>query len=460
MIATVGVRPGDALDTYLEALAAANGITLRSLMERTGILDDTDRFPALWGAVIADRHAARLFDAVGIDAHEMTLSRYHPNALDLDGLDPDRPTSMRAVLRRQWLHVAGSRYCPECLQAGRHWQIAWKLPWTFACTTHRAWLHDTCPQCERRPRTYGDKPTTQPAFATVVSDPTRCPNRAQAGHTRAGRAAAPCGANLAEVNSTRCPAPILATQRTINSWLNSPTTVLLGEPTSTRDAFHTLQACCVWLDAAGNDQSGRRPWLTPPSRATDIGNRTRNAIAAIGGDWDTAVDQLALPLAPLLQGSPSARMALRERTARHPLSDELADTIGAHFERTSTRQRRRATQLLLPLDGTTIEELIAAIDQNIDYRALRELTGVDNRSDILRDAFIVDAVIAAGARTSAHAVDLANLETGAVKRHSYVRYLINRNGNRVPWLAHVDRLGNGDGSACRPDKDDDTNNEG
>lgn len=439
MIATVDAQRGDALDTYLEALAAANGVTLRSLMERTGVLDDTGRFPALWGAVIADRHADRLRDTVGIDAHQMTLSRYHPTALDLHGLDPDRPTSMRTVLRRQWLHIAGSRYCPECLRAGRHWQTAWKLPWTFACTTHRVWLHDICPDCERRPRTYGDKPTTQPAFSTVVAHPSRCPNRARTGHSNIGRAAAPCGTDLSRVPSTRCPTVTVKAQRSINNWLNALTVEFLGRTVAARDAFHTLQAVCIWLDA-GNDRTGSRPWLTPPTSAIDIGNRTRHALSALTDDLETAADRLAEPLAPAIRGRPSARMALRDRTARNPVSDELADAIAARFERTSTRHRRRATQLLLPLSGVTIEGLIDTIDDNIDYDAFRILTGVVNKSAILRDAVIIDAVLAAGARTAAHAVDLANLEPGAVKRHTYIRNLVNRNDKRKPWLALLDRL--------------------
>lgn len=440
MLASVDHRAGDALDTYLEAVAAANGMTLRSVFERTGLLDERGRLPALWGAVTTDRHAARLADATGIDTNTMTLTHFHPHAVDLDGLDPDRPTSMRAVLRRQWLHVAGSRYCPDCLTAGRHWPIAWKLPWSFACTTHCTWLHDVCPDCQRRPRTYTAKGTTQPSFTTIVPDPNRCPNSGGPGRTGVGRAARPCGADLARVESVRCPTDVVVTQRAIRRWLDSSSVEVLGETTSTRSAFHTLQAVCTWLDAAEGVQDRQRPWLTPPERAIDIGQRTRRAIAALDGDVDTAAEQLALPLAPLLKGAPSARSALRERVAPHPLSDELADTLGARFERTSTRQRRRATQLLLPLNDTTVDELVAAVDTRTDYPALRELTGVDNRLDILRDAVIIDVLIAAGAKTAAHASALADLRPGAVKRNRYVHRLINQAHNRSGWLAHVDRL--------------------
>lgn len=440
MLVSVEHREGDALDTYLEAVAAANAMTLRAVFQRTGLVDDRGRLPALWGAVATERHAKRLANTIGIDTNAMTLTRFHPHAVDLTGLDPDHPTSIRTVLRRQWLHVAGSRYCPDCLTAGRHWSVAWKLPWSFACTTHRTWLHDVCPDCQRRPRTYTAKGTTQPSFTTIVPDPNRCPNSAGHGRTGAGRAATPCGADLRRVESVRCPTDVVATQRAIRRWFDSSSVDVLGETTPTRSAFHTLQAVCVWLDAAEGAQARQRPWLTPPERAIDIGQRTRRAIAALDGDFDTAAEQLALPLASLLKGAPSARTALRERVARNALSDELADTLSARFERTSTRQRRRATQLLLPLNDTTVDELIAAIDTQIDYPALRDLTGVDNRHDILRDAVIIDVLIAAGANTAAHASDLANLRPGAVKRNRYIHRLINQANNRRGWLAQLDRL--------------------
>jgi hypothetical protein len=47
----------------------------------------------------------------------------------------------------------GSRYCPQCLAArnGR-WMLTWRLPWSFACTTHGAVLADDCPACGQAPR--------------------------------------------------------------------------------------------------------------------------------------------------------------------------------------------------------------------------------------------------------------------------------------------------------------------
>jgi len=439
VLATVDHAPGDALDVYLEAVAAANGMTLRSVFERTGLLDDCGRIPALWGAVVTDRHADRLADVLGVEAHSMTLMLFHPNGVDLDGLDPDRPTSMRTVARRQWLHVAGSRYCPDCLAHGRHWPISWKLPWAFACTTHHTWLHDICPDCERRPRTYTAKGTTQPSFTTIVPDPNRCPNSAGTRRSGVGRAAAPCGHDLRQVPALPCATSVVNTQRRLHDWLDASKVEVLGSVTTPREAFHTLQAVCIWLDAATGIQKRTRPWLTPPAHAVDIGTRSSRAIAALSADIDSAAEQLALPLEPFLRGTPSAHTALRERVAQNTHGDELANAISSRFERTSTRQRRRATQLLLPLNDATVDRLITAIDDHIDYPALQELTGVHNRHDILRDAVIIDVLIAAGAKTAAHASALAELAPGAVKRNRYIHRLINQANTRDGWLAHLGR---------------------
>lgn len=437
LVVSVDARPGASLDTYIEDCARANHLSLRGFGDSIGLLDDRHRFPPMWGAAVTDRHHRILADELGIDAYAMTLHRFDGNAVDLDGLDVDRPTSMRTVMRRRWLTIAGSRYCPECLNEQRPWQIEWKLPWSFACTRHRVWLHDTCPECQRRPRTYGNKPVSQPAFTSTIPHATRCPNRQRTGTTSSGRAATPCRTDLARTTATRCPARVVRTQRTIAHWTRQTHTTLLGEQRTTSDAFHVLQSVCVWLDHTSTHRN-RRPWISPPASAHDLGVRATNALDALAIDRiDDAAEQLAFPLSSLLTSTPSARTALRERVARNELSDELADLVARRFERPATRQKRRATQLLLSLDGTTIEDLIANVDRNLNYAVLRKLTGVDNATHILRDAVIIDAAVGAGARTKAHAADLAQLSAGAVRRHGYIRRLVNQADNSETWLNNV-----------------------
>ncbi|WP_064031427.1 MULTISPECIES: TniQ family protein [Methylomonas] len=47
------------------------------------------------------------------------------------------------------LNATRLRYCPLCLQEAHYWRIGWQLKLASACTHHRVWLHDVCPQCYR-----------------------------------------------------------------------------------------------------------------------------------------------------------------------------------------------------------------------------------------------------------------------------------------------------------------------
>src|SRR6266700_2217450 len=65
----------------------------------------------------------------------------------LDDAVLDRYPLLGAARRR------GSRYCPSCLaERDGRWLLAWRLGWTFACTTHGVLLCDTCPACGQAPR--------------------------------------------------------------------------------------------------------------------------------------------------------------------------------------------------------------------------------------------------------------------------------------------------------------------
>ncbi len=76
----------------------------------------------------------------------MTLARYQGTGLAEVTADPGRPRTPR-----WWRQLTGSRYCPRCLAVnGGRWMLAWRIPWTFACTACQVLLADTCPDCGRR----------------------------------------------------------------------------------------------------------------------------------------------------------------------------------------------------------------------------------------------------------------------------------------------------------------------
>ncbi|MGH3167080.1 MAG: TniQ family protein, partial [Trebonia sp.] len=125
--------PGECLDSWLEALARRNGISVSVLLPAFG-----------WKAPPS---AARLSPAVapGTLRRAETQAGRPGGRLDSAVFDPYLPLG---PVRRD-----GSRYCPQCLAAsGGRWMLSWRLPWTFACTVHGTVLADDCPACGRPPR--------------------------------------------------------------------------------------------------------------------------------------------------------------------------------------------------------------------------------------------------------------------------------------------------------------------
>ncbi|MFF2375100.1 TniQ family protein [Streptomyces xiamenensis] len=148
--------PGEALDSWLEALSArldtTQGETLHHLgfPARTQHRGAEQKQPPDWTIMLRDQETNQLADSSGLPPEtitQMTLARYFPHAiqLDLDRRHVDR--------RTLWGRGSGSRFCPDCLHEnyGR-WQLSWRLGWAFACTRHYRLLADCCPACERIPR--------------------------------------------------------------------------------------------------------------------------------------------------------------------------------------------------------------------------------------------------------------------------------------------------------------------
>lgn len=165
--------PGEAMDSWLEALAARSQSAWGDLLDAVG-LTYTEK-----GAPLP---SSRLLEAMSIDLTAVATATGVPHdvltSMTIDALC----RGSTDIETRQHL-LPGSRYCPSCLAGnGGRWALWWRLRWAFACPTHLCLLVDECPRCGRAPRTRAMplwmEPTparcTHPAPDTLGRRPPRC----------------------------------------------------------------------------------------------------------------------------------------------------------------------------------------------------------------------------------------------------------------------------------------------
>ncbi|MEV0669356.1 TniQ family protein [Mycobacterium sp. NPDC050441] len=134
--------PGEALDSWLEALAQRHGVYFGDVLHRCGIASTG---PGGWVRLLDRDTFGRIADVTGFspcDIDAMALPR-----------NPGARTGTSTRLARNlpsgpWDWRANSRYCPHCLNGnGGRWKLVWRLNWTFACLDHNCLLADACPEC-------------------------------------------------------------------------------------------------------------------------------------------------------------------------------------------------------------------------------------------------------------------------------------------------------------------------
>jgi hypothetical protein len=198
--------PGEALDSWHEALAARLHATLADLTAAMFPARLPGKTRPASAIMVADSDAAAITASCQIaaaDVHALTLARYDGIALRLDR------QSARVVRNVLWGRPSGSRFCPQCLaQTGGRWQLSWRLGWSFACLDHGRLLADACPECGRIQR-------LQPHLLTRVPRPGTCAGPAP---QATGVSAPRCGADLTAARTlTLAPGhPVLAAQRFVN----------------------------------------------------------------------------------------------------------------------------------------------------------------------------------------------------------------------------------------------------
>lgn len=225
------LQPEQSLDSYLEHVAVANHLTATDLTSR---IDATTRFLLLKPADDALHAIARLTGQPVDQLRRATLARYDGTALDLTALDPDRPASYRALAARGWAPGAHTTICPACLADHSRWHIGWRLPLVTVCTTHRVYLHATCPGCNRPFRAPRHTHLRPIGTATCCGNPL-------------GQRGRSCRTDLTTLATTPADTPCIRRQQLDDTTLEGHPRLVLGIPTPPHAALAALRSITVLL---------------------------------------------------------------------------------------------------------------------------------------------------------------------------------------------------------------------
>ena len=119
----VSVTPGagESIESWLEHLADANGMTTAQLLTLIRSRGVSTRYLTLAPAPGTITHLAALTRVDPDAVAAATLAAYDGTALDLTGIEPGDRHSYRQVAARGWAPAHGTQICPACLAADGAW---------------------------------------------------------------------------------------------------------------------------------------------------------------------------------------------------------------------------------------------------------------------------------------------------------------------------------------------------
>jgi hypothetical protein len=216
---SVSPRPGEAIESWLEHLADANGLTTAQLLTLIRGHGVGTRYLTLAPAPGTITHLAALARVDPDAVAAATLAAYDGTALDLTGLDVNDRHSYRQVAARGWAPAHGTQICPACLADTNTWHGAWRLLIVTVCTRHQSLLVAQCPSCRRPFRDQRHSHLRRVGAVPV------CGNPLGAGPVKQ------CQHDLITITPAPAPPAVLAMQARVDTALDRATVPLMGERT-------------------------------------------------------------------------------------------------------------------------------------------------------------------------------------------------------------------------------------
>jgi hypothetical protein len=385
---SVAPRDGESIESWLEHLADANGLTTAALLAALRQRGVSTRYLTLAPGPDTIRALAGLARVCEHEVRATTLAAYDGTALDLTGLDPDDRHSYRQVAARGWAPAHGTQACPACLAETGTWRSAWRLRIVTTCTRHTTLLVTRCPACQRPLR------DQRHSHLRTVGAATLCSNPLGAGPTRQ------CQHDLTTITSNPADTAVMATQERVDAALAGEHVTTLGvqsQPATYLGDLRHLTTLLLhlghqpgadrlapWvplLTASTSDRGGQRGprWgLRPPTTAGLRAQTLSTADAMLAAsDLDAAVEAFQ-PWVELTPNTPDGVLGwLADRTVMTPTLTRLVMAARAP-------QRRLSHHLDTPrTEGVRMPINLLAIPQVIPHEQYVEhLTGVFDSSEV------------------------------------------------------------------------------
>lgn len=247
--------PEEALDSYLERVATANGVTtsgfVRQLTAEAGApLRFTNIAPP---PPILDVLASWTGTDPGL-LQDCLLTRYPVTP----SIDSQNRHGTRSVVAHGWVLLNRSQACPWCLAETGVWKIAWRLAWVTACLDHERLLVTDCPGCQKPLR------TTHHGALRPAGPGATCGNPRPQGQGKR------CPFDLSRISPPAAPPPVLQQQRRVERALRGADVDLDGHSVDGTVYLQLVQALAAGVlgrptaaQATLSRAADHVPWTRP-----------------------------------------------------------------------------------------------------------------------------------------------------------------------------------------------------
>jgi len=258
-------RHGESIESWLEHLAGANGLSSAQLLTHLRAAGVGTRYLTLAPSPRTIHTLAALARVTDHAVQGATLAAFDGTALDLTGLDPDDRHSYRQVAARGWTPAHGTQICSACLAETGTWQSTWRLLLVTACTRHQNLLVAACPSCRRPFRDQRHSHLRRVGTALV------CGNPIGAGPTRQ------CQHDLTTITAAPAGPDVIALQTRVDAALAGHAVQVLEEPAEPAAYLADLRHLTTLLLHLASQPAAAHlaPWVSDLAETTASRTSTR-----------------------------------------------------------------------------------------------------------------------------------------------------------------------------------------